>query len=114
MKFYWLVLGILAVWRITYFINAEDGPGKMCVRLRAIAGAGFWGRVIACFYCLSLWVAAPFAILTGDGIGEIVCLWLAFSTGAILLERLMHAPAAALPAAYFEHEGQDDELLRKE
>ena len=46
MKFYWLTLGVLAVWRVTHFLQAEDGPGAMVVRFRRTAGDGFWGRLL--------------------------------------------------------------------
>ncbi|HKF70173.1 MAG TPA: hypothetical protein VKB68_00375 [Stellaceae bacterium] len=85
--FYLLVAGVLGVWRITHFLYAEDGPGDFVVRLRARAGDGMWGRLLDCFYCLSLAVAVPFAWLCGATWFERLLLWPAFSAGAILLER---------------------------
>ena len=106
MRFYWLTLGVLAVWRITHFLHAEDGPADLSLRLRKLAGFGIWGRVLDCFYCLSVWVAIPFAIWMGDGVRETLCLWPALSAGAILLERVT-APADSVPRAmYFEHGGE--------
>ncbi len=43
MRFYVVVLGMLAVWRITHLLNAEDGPWKLLVRFRRALGNGFWG-----------------------------------------------------------------------
>src|ERR1035438_7929939 len=63
MRAYSLVLGILAVWRVTHLLNGEDGPWEIFVRLRKLAGAGFWGELLDCFYCLSLWISLPFATL---------------------------------------------------
>ena len=60
-----LLLSILAVWRVTHFFWGEDGPGDIVIRIRRLAGDGFFGRVLDCFYCLSLWVALPFAIVIG-------------------------------------------------
>lgn len=117
MRFYGLIVGLLAVWRITHLLAAEDGPGEILARLRRCAGDGFWGRLLDCFYCLSLWAAVPVAwllVLLGRGAsggtgavragGEegvaaggahggggwelAVLLWLAISAGAILIERL--------------------------
>jgi hypothetical protein len=113
MKFYALVLGLLAVWRITHLLNAEDGPGDVAARLRRAAGAGFLGAALDCFNCLSLWVAAPFAAGLGDGLGERLLLWPALSGGAILLERLT-APAPAVPIAPYWKEEDLDVVLRKE
>jgi hypothetical protein len=87
MHFYWLTLGVLAVWRITHFFNAEDGPFSVVVRLRRLMGTSILGEILDCFYCLSVWVAIPFAFWLGSGWKEIAILWLALSGGAIILER---------------------------
>src|ERR1035438_2749206 len=112
MRAYSLVLGILAVWRVTHLLNGEDGPWEIFVRLRKLAGAGFWGELLDCFYCLSLWIYLPFATLLGKEWLERVLLWLAFSGGAILLERVTvhHQPS---PLFYREDQEADHELLRK-
>src|SRR5262252_8019551 len=94
MDFYWLVLGVLAVWRITHLLQAEDGPWDVSVRLRRAVGDGFLGGVLYCFACASLWVAAPFALVLADGWLQGLLLWLAFSAGAILLERANARDAA--------------------
>jgi hypothetical protein len=90
------VVAALAVWRVTHLLVAEDGPFEAIARLRA-ALARFTG-LFDCFYCLSLWVAVPPAVLLAGSILEGVGLWLALSAGAILLERatggLREAPAA--------------------
>ncbi len=88
MELYWLVLGVLGVWRLTHLLFAEDGPWEVVIRLRRRAGTGFWGSLLDCFYCLSLWVAAPFALLLGSGWKERLLLWPALSAGAILVERV--------------------------
>ena len=85
---YSFLLGILSVWRVTHLLQAEDGPWDAVVRLRRIAGAGFWGQLLDCFYCLSVWIAVPFAIFLGQKWDERFLLWLALSAGAILLERV--------------------------
>ena len=96
------VLAALAVWRLTHLLNAEDGPWQILARLRSAVGAGFWGSLMDCFYCLSLWTAAPFAWwLGGRWTGRLLA-WLAISGAAILLER---ATAPAQPA-YFEEPPQ--------
>lgn len=84
---YRLLLGVLCVWRITHLFQAEDGPWDLVVRIRRAAGDGFFGRLLDCFCCLSLWVAAPLAWVIGQTISDRVLLWLAFSGGAILLEQ---------------------------
>ena len=113
MQYYWLALGILCVWRVTHLLNAEDGPWNIIEWLRRRAGAGFWGELLDCFYCLSLWVAAPLAALLGTGIKDRLLLWPALSAGAILLERLTAARPAVAPAVYFE-DRENPNVLREE
>jgi hypothetical protein len=112
-KFYWLILGVLAVWRVTHLLQAEDGPWDVVVRLRRSAGNSFWGKLLDCFYCLSVWIALPAAILVGDGWKEILLLWLAFSGGAILLEKLSQRESGASPALFYEDKEDDHVMLRK-
>jgi hypothetical protein len=110
MPFYWLLLGVLAVWRLTYLLHAEDGPWGLARRLRGAAGGGFWRRLLDCFYCLSLWVAAPFAAFLGSGATERLLLWPALSAGAILLLRATERTLLSPPALYHE---EDDDVLRR-
>ena len=90
---YTFILGVLAVWRLTHLLNAEDGPLKIFARLREMVGASFVGELLDCFYCLSLWVAAPFAFLVANHWQEGLLLWPALSGAAILLERMNGARA---------------------
>ena len=108
MKFYTLTLAILAVWRVTHLLQSEDGPFEVVARLRHAAGRGFWGQLLDCFYCLSLWIAAPFAAVLGADLAEKILLWPALSGAAILLER------ATAPAAPYWKEENLDVVLRKE
>ncbi len=115
MRFYWLALGIFAVWRITHLLNAEDGPLGVFAHLRLFVGKGFWGALLDCFYCLSVWIAAPFAYWLGDGWKEKLLLWPALSAGAILVERLAsNRQEKEPPAVYYEDPEDPDALLRQE
>ena len=87
MSAYRFMLGLLTVWRITHLLHAEDGPWDIVVHLRRKAGNGFWGKLLDCFYCLSLWVAAPLAFLLGASWWERALLWPSLSAGASLLEQ---------------------------
>lgn len=85
----WLafVLGAFSVWRITHLFNAEDGPWDLLLRFRRLLGNGFFGHLTDCFYCLSVWVAFPFALALGQNFMEKFLLWWAMSGAAILLQR---------------------------
>jgi hypothetical protein len=115
---FWFVVAVLGVWRATHLLAAEDGPFDLIARLREWAGRGFAGRLLDCFNCLSLWVAAPFALETASRWEERVLSWLALSGAAILLERLTTVRSAPVAtAAYVEGaspgEETEDGLLRK-
>ena len=111
MGVYGLIIGILCVWRFTHLLNAEDGPGDIIVRLRSGVRNGFWGNLMDCFYCLSLWIAIPFAILLGRRWNEQLILWPALSAGAIIIEEILRWLKP--PAAQY-YEENDDALLRSE
>ena len=113
-RFYRLILGILSVWRVTHLLYGEDGPGDVFVRLRQQAGQGFWGDLLDCFYCLSVWVAAPFALWLGEGWKERLLLVPALSAGAILIERLTSRDRPERLAQYVEDEEATDGVLRRE
>ena len=83
---YELLLAVLAVWRVTHLLHAEDGPWDVVARLRGWAGDGLLGRMMDCFYCASLWVALPAAAMLGSGWEHFVLLWPALSAAAITLE----------------------------
>lgn len=110
-----LLVAILAVWRLTHLLSAEDGPGDVLVRFRRMMGSGFFGQLLDCFYCLSLWIAAPLAWLLAASWVERAMLWLALSGGAILLERATTrtstgtgALAEAPPAIWHEQPLKND------
>jgi hypothetical protein len=86
------ILAALAVWRLTHLLAREDGPANVMLRLRRRFGRGFWGRLIECFNCLSLWVAVPFAFFLNGDAAEMFVGWLALSGGAALLERAAREP----------------------
>lgn len=89
-----LAVAVLATWRVCHLLVHEDGPFDLVVRLRRAAGDGILGRLMDCPYCLSLWLAAPFAALLAARPTEGVVLWLAISGGSCLVEEA----AAALRA----------------
>jgi len=96
-----LLIVLLAVWRITHLLWGEDGPFNIFLRLRQLAGPTFFGHLLDCFYCLSLWVSVPFACSIGITWPERLFLWFGISGGAILLERAT-AEKSSPPAQWSE------------
>ncbi len=78
---------VLATWRVTHMVSKEDGPGGVCRKFREWTGARetinfgwesdtFFGKLVTCFFCLSLWVA---------GLIYVVYVWLPWLWWAILI-----------------------------
>jgi len=82
------IICTLAVWRITHLLSQEDGPFDTVIKFRKLFGQGFFGNLLDCFYCLSIWIAVPFAILLCDGWLSGITIWLALSGAACLLFKL--------------------------
>ncbi|MBZ5653767.1 MAG: DUF1360 domain-containing protein [Acidobacteriia bacterium] len=104
-----LLLAALAVWRITHLVAKEEGPWRVFERWRRVAP----GQLFSCFYCLSVWVAAPFVWFTGGSLLEKFVTWWALSGAAVLLERVTEKPFE-LEVKEEEEEEPDGELLRTE
>lgn len=90
-----LCIAVLATWRVCHLFAHEDGPFDLIVRLREPLGDSFAGRLLDCAYCLSLWVAMPFAYLLANGWRDGLPLWLAISGGACAIERFATRPIHA-------------------
>jgi len=82
-----VLFGVLALWRIAHLLNVEAGPFEVFTRMRRVAGTGSLGQMLDCFYCLSVWLAAPLAILAGETWIQRLLLWPALSGAACLLEK---------------------------
>jgi hypothetical protein len=85
---YIFLLCLLAVWRICHLLSQEDGPFDLVIKFRKLFGQGFFGSLLDCFYCLSMWAAIPFALWLASDWKEAVVLWLALSGGACILFKL--------------------------
>jgi hypothetical protein len=93
---YGLAIGVLVTWRVTHLLHAEDGPWLMFAKLRASASrVELLRQLLDCFYCLSIWIAAPLAYLLGHGWLHRLLLVPALSAGAIVIERLTGSDAPA-------------------
>ena len=86
------VLATLATWRLTHLVVEEDGPFELIVRLRRWLGDSQSGRAMDCFYCSSLWLAAPMALLVSSDVQDWAVSWLALSGAACLLQQMTFTP----------------------
>ncbi len=107
------VLAALATWRVTHLLASEDGPADLIVRFRARLGQGLAGKLIDCFNCLSLWIAAPAALFVSRKPRDWLFMWLALSGAACLFERLGQEPVVIQPVSQ-PAEGDVNNVLRSE
>lgn len=92
---------VVAAWRLSCLIIYEDGPFDMLAKLRDLAGVhydeygtivgeGFFGSLLTCIYCLSVWVAVLIVILYS--VAPIPTLYVAsvfaISGGVVLLDKI--------------------------
>jgi hypothetical protein len=99
-----LLLAVLACWRITHLLQAEDGPWRAIARFRAWAAERGLGEALSCFLCLSVFVALPPALWLGEDWGQRLIAWPALSAGAILIERAAFPETFVAPADFQEDE----------
>jgi hypothetical protein len=107
------ILAVLATWRVTHLLANEDGPADLIVKFRAVLGQSLAGTLMDCFNCLSLWIAAPVALLVTRRLIDWLLVWLALSGAACLLERLGKESLAIEPVTQ-PIEGDDYHVLRSE
>jgi Protein of unknown function (DUF1360) len=102
------VLASLGTWRATHLLAREDGPGDVVFRIRVRANSGLVGELMDCFFCLSFWVAGPFAVMVAPRRRDAPLTWIALSGAACLLERF--APDSP-ESPHAREEEVRDELL---
>ena len=87
MNAFYFIITTLAVWRLSYLFSSEDGPFNLIYLLRQKTAAGFFGSLLNCFYCTSMWVAFPFGLWLGNTWVMKLVVWLALSGAACLLQK---------------------------
>jgi len=106
-----LVLASLATWRLTHLLVREDGPAELIARVRTALDGSPWGRALGCFYCTSLWVAAPLSLWVSVRSADAWIAWLALSAAACLVERIGQPDVVVQPVAE-SNDGESDGMLR--
>jgi hypothetical protein len=101
------MISVLAVWRITHLLAAEDGPWDLIVRIRKKLGNTEGGHLMDCFNCLSLWVSVPFAFFVADGMLNRFVAWLALSGAACLANRLGAGQLSKIPVLFEDAKERD-------
>ena len=106
MNFLRISIAILAVWRITHLLQKEDGPFDFIAHCRNLLRRTSLAGLADCFYCLSLWLAAPVALILGSTWADRLILWPALSGAAIYINRLVESFPS--PPSYHEEPIQEE------
>jgi len=96
-----LLIAALAVYRLTYMINAENGPADIFGRFRSFVGVVYdqysnpkgtnWvSEGILCYYCLSTWfgIGTALALYFAPDVTRWVLLPFALSGVAVYLKKV--------------------------
>lgn len=81
------VLTVLATWRITALVAYESGPFRSLEALRRVLVQLRLGRLVGCFHCLGLWIAAIVVIVVYEWEPMTVLMWLAVAGAVSVIER---------------------------
>lgn len=83
----WLALCTLAVWRVTAMLVYEEGPLRIFTYLRRAVARGGLDRLVTCFHCAAVWVAAAAVALVYEIRWATLLVWLGVAGAVSLLER---------------------------
>lgn len=92
-----LVVGVLAVWRVSHLVVHEDGPANLVVRIRALVDRTALAGLMDCFACTSVWAGGAVAVALFGGrlpAREVAVTAVAMSGAAMLAERALATSAA--------------------
>jgi len=90
----YIIIGMLAVWRATYMLQEETGPGAIFARLQAWvwqkpAKLGSFRDGLRCFNCTSIWLSFFVVLLAPpENIGLFFVYWFAISAGAMIINNI--------------------------
>ena len=95
-----LLIGIAATWRITSLFVSERGPYDLFGKLRDTVGVTYdensqpigtneLARALTCVWCSSIYVGGAVALLQGVRVRQVVMRALAYSAGAIMIDKVL-------------------------
>jgi hypothetical protein len=89
------VLSVLATWRITALVAYESGPFRSLESLRRLLVSLRLGRLVSCFHCLGLWIAAIVVLIVYRWEPSSVLVWFAVAGAVSIIERWLGGATAS-------------------
>ncbi len=82
-------ISVLACWRLVYLITEEHGPYNILLRMRVWAHKRDIDWInVDCAYCMSVWLAVPFAIYLAKDFWQFLIYWFAIAGGTVFFQLL--------------------------
>lgn len=88
-EWFWLVISILTVWRLTYMLCYEAGLFDILSKIRKIFYQINLGKLIDCFHCTAVWVSFICTLLVYKPTFKSLFLFLAIAGGASIIEKII-------------------------
>lgn len=85
-SWFWFLVTILVVWRITTLVCYESGPFKVLVEYRRLMFRIGLGNMISCFHCTAVWISAIVIALVYPIGAPSLILAIAVAGGASIIE----------------------------
>ncbi len=90
-----LIIGGLAVWRLSHALVKENGPLMMFTRLRARLAArqkrsGGFFDLISCIYCVSFYIGLVASLWVSQSVAHWIGYALAFSGIAMIIDAVFN------------------------
>lgn len=83
----WLIISILAVWRLTSFICFDAGPFGVMTKIRVLLYKLKLGKLIDCFHCAAVWISIVITFCVYSFSVAILFLIFAIAGGASVIEK---------------------------
>ena len=87
-NWFWLLISILTVWRLTCMLCFEAGPLDLLSKIRKKFYRVGLGKLIDCFHCTSVWISLLCTLAVYKPHAESVFLFLAIAAGASIIEKI--------------------------
>ena len=83
----WLIISVLAVWRLTSLICFDSGPFDVMSKIRLVFCRIGLGKLIECFHCAAVWISVVVTVLVYEVSIATVVLAVAVAGGSSIIER---------------------------
>jgi hypothetical protein len=93
-NWFWLLISVLTVWRLTTLLCYQAGPFNLMSKIRLLLYRLKLGSLIECFHCTAMWFALITTLAVYKISGASFFLVFAIAGGASIIEKIIyHEPS---------------------